>query len=164
MIETFIIQSPVGGLKMTLESERLKTIEFSGQTQSKAPVSKVAKIIQRQLLNYFDRPQAKFEIDIMGQGTDFQRRVWDALNQIPCGQVMTYGEMAEKLGTSARAIGNACRRNPTPIVVPCHRIVAANGLGGFAGAVQGELPTIKQRLLQIEGLAPLSSQLPLEAV
>ncbi|MGK0673659.1 MAG: methylated-DNA--[protein]-cysteine S-methyltransferase [Halothiobacillaceae bacterium] len=67
-------------------------------------------------------------------GTPFQQRVWRALAEIPLGQTRTYGELATRLGTSPRAVGGALRANPIPIIIPCHRILAAQGLGGYAGA------------------------------
>ena len=64
-------------------------------------------------------------------GTDFQRRVWQALSDIQPGAPLTYGQLAEKLGTAPRAVGGACGANPIPVIVPCHRVVSASGLGGF---------------------------------
>jgi methylated-DNA-[protein]-cysteine S-methyltransferase len=91
-------------------------------------------------------------VDVVFNGTDFQNRVWSALRTIPAGQVVTYGALAERLGSGARAVGGACRRNPVPILVPCHRVVAANGLGGFSGDTSGRLVDIKRRLLVHEGI------------
>ena len=85
-------------------------------------------------------------------GTPFQRRVWAELRRIPYGQTRTYGEIASELGSSARAVGGACRANPVMILVPCHRVVAASGLGGFAGKTKGQLPALKARLLAAEGV------------
>lgn len=84
------------------------------------------------------------------QGSVFQRRVWDALLQIPPGQTRTYGELARVLGSSPRAVGGACRRNPIPLFIPCHRVVAANGDGGFAGHTRGRWMDIKRWLLAHE--------------
>ena len=85
------------------------------------------------------------------RGTPFQRRVWQALRGIPSGSTCSYGELAHELGSSARAVGGACRRNPIPIVVPCHRVAAAaGGVGGFMGQRDGEALTIKQWLLDHE--------------
>ena len=80
-------------------------------------------------------------------GTDFQHRVWSALLDIPTGQTVTYGELAARIGKpkAARAVGTALGANPVPFFVPCHRVVAANGLGGFTGGLD-----IKKRLLSIE--------------
>ena len=86
-------------------------------------------------------------------GTAFQQRVWAALQAIPTGSVLSYGELARQLDTAPRAIGGACRSNPIPILIPCHRVVSRQGLGGYAGEVEGELPGIKRWLLRHEGVA-----------
>jgi len=86
-------------------------------------------------------------------GTDFQLRVWSELLKIPPGRCLTYAELAQRLGSGARAVGGACRANPMPLLVPCHRVVAANGLGGFAGQRQGRWLEIKRWLLEHEGIA-----------
>ena len=84
------------------------------------------------------------------EGTVYQRRVWQALLDIPPGQTRTYGALARELGSSPRAVGGACRRNPIPLLIPCHRVVAANGDGGFAGHTSGRWMDIKRWLLEHE--------------
>lgn len=86
------------------------------------------------------------------RGTSFQQRVWASLRAIPRGQTRTYGEIARELGTSARAVGGACRANPALILVPCHRVVASGGAGGFAGHTEGFWPQVKRRWLAAEGV------------
>ena len=76
--------------------------------------------------------------------------MWRELKNIPSGKVVSYGELAKRLGTSARAVGNACRKNPVPVVIPCHRVVSATGIGGYAGDTSGDLLKIKSWLLQHE--------------
>ncbi|WP_456379759.1 methylated-DNA--[protein]-cysteine S-methyltransferase [Thiolapillus sp.] len=90
------------------------------------------------------------DIPVAPAGTMFQKRVWHALQQIPAGETLTYGEVARKLGSGPRAVGGACRRNPVPLLVPCHRVVAANGDGGFAGHTDGRRMEIKRWLLSHE--------------
>jgi len=102
--------------------------------------------------DYFSRSAQSFAFPVRLHGSDFQHRVWHALQQIPAGNVLSYGELAEKLNSSARAVGNACRKNPLPIIVPCHRVVAKAGIGGFAGQTQGPLVEQKRRLLRHEGI------------
>jgi len=102
------------------------------------------------LQQYFKNPQTSFNIKADEHGTAFQQRVWQALRDIPVGETRTYGQIARQLNSSPRAVGNACRANPLPIVTPCHRVVAANGAGGFAGARQGRLLDIKKWLLAHE--------------
>ena len=83
-------------------------------------------------------------------GTPYQKKVWLALQQIPPGETKTYGDLANEINSNPRAIGNACRENPLPIIIPCHRIVAKNGIGGYAGKVDGNNIDIKQWLLKHE--------------
>jgi methylated-DNA-[protein]-cysteine S-methyltransferase len=85
-------------------------------------------------------------------GTPFQRRVWQRLSAIPAGETLTYGALARELGTSARAVGGACRTNPIPLVIPCHRVVATNGLGGYSGERGGDWLAKKRWLLAHEGV------------
>jgi methylated-DNA-[protein]-cysteine S-methyltransferase len=83
-------------------------------------------------------------------GTRFQQRVWEQIAAIPPGDTVTYGRIAEAVHSSPRAVGNACRANPVPLRIPCHRVVGAAGLGGFAGERGGELLGIKRWLLAHE--------------
>jgi len=92
------------------------------------------------------------QLDVL-QGTAFQRRVWEALTRIPAGQTLTYGELAARLDSGARAVGNACRHNPVSIIVPCHRVVSATGIGGYSGSTGGREIDRKQWLLGREGIA-----------
>jgi methylated-DNA-[protein]-cysteine S-methyltransferase len=101
---------------------------------------------------YFENPARPISLPTRPGGTLFQRRVWQAIAAIAPGVTRTYGELAAELGSSARAVGGACRANPCPLVVPCHRIVARRGLGGFAGDRGGRLLDIKRWLLAHEGV------------
>jgi len=101
--------------------------------------------------HYFDRPSYRFHLPLKPQGSAFQQRVWHAISAIEVGQTQTYGELAQQLDSSARAIGRACGTNPFPLIIPCHRVVAANGLGGFAQtSTTGYLLEIKRWLLMHE--------------
>ena len=107
----------------------------------------------RQLRAYFAQPGFAFSLPVKPAGTAFQQRVWAALQQIPRGSVLTYGQLAEQLGSSARAVGGACRANPLPLIIPCHRVVASTGLGGYAGHTSGDTFDIKRWLLEFEQAA-----------
>jgi len=112
--------------------------------------NRVAEEAARQLERYRADPDARFELPLLVEGTPFQRRLWDALCEIPRGKTLTYGELARRLGGEARAVGQACGDNRLPIVIPCHRVVAANGIGGFAHATEGYLLEAKRWLLAHE--------------
>lgn len=152
MLESFGLNTAVGQLKLNIHEKRLAKIELNACGKLTPADSSFAQLIEQQLSSYFLSPEYTFELPILPQGTDFQQRVWQFLTQIPVGEVCTYGEIAKKLQSSARAVGNACRKNPTPIVVPCHRVVSASGLGGFAGETGGRLIQIKKMLLAHEGV------------
>ena len=115
-----------------------------------AAARKAASAIER----YFQNPGKAPSLKLETGGTPFQRRVWRALKAIPFGSTLTYGALARKLGTSARAVGGACRDNPVPIVVPCHRVVAAGGAGGFMGHTRRHALSIKSWLLRHECRVP----------
>ncbi len=103
-----------------------------------------------QLEQYFDGERQAFDLPLNPHGTPYQRRVWDALLAIPYGETRTYGEIAAIAGGVSRSVGGANSRNPIPIIIPCHRVLAATGLGGFSG---GEGPETKRRLLHLENRA-----------
>ncbi len=148
----WILATPFGHLGITLQGTAVTGVSFTpGETSviQLADNSPVAK----EFVDYFKNPQHQFKLSLLTEGTDFQKRVWQALREIPCGTTMTYGELAKQLHSSPRAVGQACRKNPTPIIVPCHRVVGAENMGGFAGETEGNLPEIKQWLLRHEGLS-----------
>lgn len=147
-----VIDSPLGKLKLVVNANRLEKIELNCADELLVSNNETAQLVAAQLKAYFDSPTHLFNCPVLIQGTDFQKKVWNMLTKIPVGEIWTYGFMAKKLNTSARAVGNACRRNSIPIVVPCHRIVSARGLGGFAGQTEGRLTDIKKILLDHEGI------------
>jgi methylated-DNA-[protein]-cysteine S-methyltransferase len=105
-----------------------------------------------QLEDYFEGRRKVFDLPLAPHGTLFQRKVWTALSEIPFGTTLTYGQLADKLGTAPRALGGACGRNPIPVVIPCHRVLAAGGgLGGYSGIDGIET---KEFLLRLEGARP----------
>lgn len=107
-----------------------------------------------QIQAYLDDPRQAFDLPLRLAGTRHQLAVWEAMQAIPAGKTRTYGEIAKALRSSARAVGGACGANPLPVVVPCHRVVAASGLGGFMGAAgEGFERGIKRWLLDHEARA-----------
>lgn len=115
-----------------------------------APRDRLAERAVRQLERYRGDPDAAFDLPLELRGTPFQLKVWRALERIPRGEVRTYGALAKLLGSAARAVGQACGENRLPVVIPCHRVVAADGIGGFAHARSGYLLEAKRWLLRHE--------------
>ena len=152
--EIVVINTTFSKLSLVFESGVLRSIDFFSDKTLSAPQSDQAKIACQQIHDYCSNklPNLIFDIELQTAGTNFQRKVWQALRQIPVGQVVTYGELAEQLNTSARAVGNACRANPIPLVIPCHRVVSKSGIGGFAGSRDGQPMKIKSWLLAHEGV------------
>ena len=111
----------------------------------------IAHLAAVQLMIYLDKPSFKFDLPIKLNGSKHQLDVWHAMQKIPAGKTKTYGELALAIDSSPRAVGTACGKNPMPIVVPCHRITAANGLGGFMGGKRDDPLAIKHWLLTHEG-------------
>jgi methylated-DNA-[protein]-cysteine S-methyltransferase len=146
-----VIQVPFGTLGISMNADRLSGIDFiSGPVEPMTVDDSASGVVER-VRRYLRDPRSSLEIGLELQGTDFQRRVWRRLLEIPVGTTVTYGQLAAELGSSARAIGNACRNNPCPLVVPCHRVVSQNGLGGFSGQLAGPKLEIKRWLLTHEG-------------
>ena len=149
-----VFDSRVGRLGIILGGDNLRSLQFvDGRTALVAADRAPVRRIQRAILHHLDTPTELPSVPLALEGTPFQQRVWAALQTIPAGQVVTYGELATQLQSGARAVGNACRRNPTPLAIPCHRVVPSRGLGGFAGQTSGRLISIKRQLLAHEGVA-----------
>jgi methylated-DNA-[protein]-cysteine S-methyltransferase len=150
-----LVPSPLGPLGICLAGGRLTGLQL--QPQGAAPAADrdpLAQEVARQLQAYFADPHWRFDLPLALGGTPFQQGVWEQLQAIPPGETLSYGELAALLGSGPRAIGGACRANPCPIVVPCHRVVAAHGLGGYSGARGGTWVDVKTWLLRHEGALP----------
>ncbi|NLF54477.1 MAG: methylated-DNA--[protein]-cysteine S-methyltransferase [Thauera phenolivorans] len=119
-------------------------------TPLRAPADALARSAAEALLAWIDDPHHRFALPLAECGSPFQRRVWAAISAIPPGRTETYGSLARTLGSAARAVGQACGANPFPLVVPCHRVTAATGIGGFANARDGWLLEAKRWLLAHE--------------
>lgn len=145
------ISSPIGKLGIAIEGDYLTKIQFlSKDTALFTSNSSLVKQVISELQQYFVDPRFCFTIPYQVTGKQLQKQIWDKLLQIPVGTTITYGELAKSIGTSPRIIGNACRANPIPIIIPCHRVVAASGIGGFCGKSQGETIDVKRWLLRHE--------------
>jgi methylated-DNA-[protein]-cysteine S-methyltransferase len=100
--------------------------------------------------HYWHNPDKPINIKLLKQGSVYRNQVWAALCQIPFGETMTYSALAKKIGSSARAVGNACRDNPYALFIPCHRVVSVSGMGGYCGQTDGGLISVKYKLLEFE--------------
>ena len=125
--------------------ERVEKLFVGHQVQSGGKVNRTA---QRQIVDYLDGKRTRFDLPLDLHGTPFQKTALRRVARIPYGKVKTYGEIAAAIGKprAARAVGSANARNNLPLVIPCHRVVAANGLGGYGGGL-----ALKKRLLKMEG-------------
>ncbi len=147
-----VFEAPCGRIGIRVREGRLASVDFlPTDTDLVAAGDAVTRAALDQLRHYMRDPHWRFSLPLATQGTAFQRRVWSVMLRIPVGSTRTYGAVAAELGSSARAVGGACRANPVPLVVPCHRVVAATGIGGFGGHVDGPELARKRWLLGHEG-------------
>lgn len=145
---------PIKQLVLTVQGSALINISMSLDKPALAGLSKdmpeAMRIIARELRLYSEHAHNDWTISLPESGTAFQRKVWSYLQTIPMGTTQSYGEVATALSSSARAVGNACRANPYLLVVPCHRVVKSNNIGGFGGKIDGQAIAVKQWLLTHE--------------
>lgn len=149
------MNTPVGKLLLAGDEQGLRHIDFQDGPHPEKPGpdwrenAKPFRRVIQQLEEYFAGKRQAFDLDLAPAGTPFQLKVWRALRRIPYGETWSYGQLAQRVGNvkAARAVGAANGQNPLPIVVPCHRVIGANGsLTGFGGGL-----SIKQKLLELEG-------------
>ncbi len=153
------LKTPFATLGIISSDTHLLHIHFLPMdVTAKAPkTNTIAHLASVQLMAYIDNPEFKFDLPLKLGGSKHQLDVWQAMQKIVAGSMLTYGELATQIDSSARAVGTACGKNPVPIVVPCHRVVAANGLGGFMGGKQSDPLRIKRWLLAHESSSDDSS-------
>ena len=143
----FLVETELVDLAVSLDADAVLTIDLNRHAR-RGPESSLEHHVARELAEYFVGARRRFEFAIAPCGSSFDLCVWEALQTIPYGHTRTYGEVAELIGSpgGARAVGAANGRNPIPIVIPCHRVVAAGGkLGGYGGGLE-----LKRRLLDLE--------------
>ncbi|PHK94813.1 cysteine methyltransferase [Pseudoroseomonas rhizosphaerae] len=138
--------SPLGALTLSEEDGTIVALDWGrGRDQTETPLLLAAR---DQLQDYFDGQRVVFDLPLAPHGSAFQRKVWEALRGIPAGETRSYAALAASIGSVARAVGQANGANPIPIIIPCHRVVGANGaLGGYSG---GEGSATKRYLLDLE--------------
>ncbi|HEY8118284.1 MAG TPA: methylated-DNA--[protein]-cysteine S-methyltransferase [Methylophilaceae bacterium] len=145
-----VIAAPFGAIGIHTQDDFLISIELLTEKRvEKLPADAFVQNVVNQLKQYFHNPRVPFNVPYAVKGTPFQKRVWRTIAAIPSGQTLSYGELAEKVGSGPRAVANVCGANQVPLVIPCHRIVAKNGLGGFMQGKENGL-LIKQWLLAHE--------------
>lgn len=145
------MNSPVGPLTIFADTDAIVALEWG-----RAPASRSSPLLNeatRQLTAYFDDHLHAFDLPVAPLGSEFQNRVWGAMLDIPYGTTETYGELAQRIGGVARAVGSACGANPIPIIIPCHRVMGAGGK--MTGYSAGEGIETKRALLAHEGAALL---------
>lgn len=148
-----IFDAPFGKLGIRCTDEAVLAIEFLPKNvRALPPRSVLAGEVRRQLEAYLADADFRFDLPLKLEGTPHQRKVWQAMQAIPRGQALSYGELAARIGSSAQAVGQACGSNPAPIVIPCHRVVSKSGLGGFMHRADNAALDIKRWLLAHEGI------------
>jgi methylated-DNA-[protein]-cysteine S-methyltransferase len=145
-----VFDSPVGRIGVSEEGGEITGLGWNGDAAGEETA--VLAEARRQTGEYFAGERTTFDLPLRVEGSDFQRAVCHAILEIPFGETSTYGEIAAALRAAPQAVGHACGANPIPLLIPCHRVLGANGLGGYSGA--GGIET-KVALLGHEGAAGL---------
>lgn len=145
------LAAPFGVLGVISGGGALQGIDFlPPDTPLLAPQDGLAEETYRQLQAYLAQPGFRFDLPLKPLGTPYQQRVWQVLLGIPGGATRSYGDIAKELASAALAVGQACGANPIPLVIPCHRVLARHGLGGFMHRRDGDALDIKRWLLEHE--------------
>lgn len=159
MQQTYIMASPMGDLELSAEDDHISTVAFVPQNPLNpapvgAPTLGILAQLKEELDAYFAGTLERFTVPLAPQGTDFQREVWSALQEIPYGETISYRELAQRVGRPRgfQAVGQANGRNPIGIIIPCHRVIQADGsLGGYAGGVERKAWLLRHELRKISG-------------
>jgi len=149
-----VVAAPFGHIGVRVADGLVaETLYLPVSIRAQAPQSPLAREVVRQIRAYLRDPAQRFDLPLMPRGSDFQRRVWAEIAAIPSGRTLTYGDVARRIRSGPRAVGGACGANWFSLLIPCHRVLAANGLGGFGDAGgDGLYLNIKRWLLAHEGV------------
>lgn len=146
------LATPFAVLGIRTVGESLTDIEYLPRgVATLAPTTALAERVCRQIERYLDDPHYRFKLPFEFRGTEFQCRVWREITKISSGKTNTYKELAQRLKSAPRPVGGACGKNRLPLVIPCHRVLGSNGIGGFMHARAGDPIAIKKWLLTHEG-------------
>jgi len=151
-----IVESPFGAVGIRTEPGIVRELVYLPKRfHEKAPIDSLSEQAARQVERYLSDPDFRFKLPLAEAGTAFQRKVWDVISAIPRGEVLTYGQVAKLIRSAPRAVGQACGANWFPLIIPCHRVTASGGLGGFANHDDetGFHLGVKRWLLAHEGMA-----------
>jgi methylated-DNA-[protein]-cysteine S-methyltransferase len=151
-----IVEAPFGAIGIRVNAGVLRELVYlPPHFEEKAAVDELSERCAAQVARYFADPDFRFDLPLNEVGTAFQRRVWDAISAIPRGSILTYGQVAKSIRSAPRAVGQACGCNWYPLVIPCHRVTASGGLGGFShhDDETGFHLGVKRWLLAHEGVA-----------
>lgn len=149
MKQACLYEAPFGNITLIFDGGELVELNLHGDL-AHAPYP-LPDEWQQRLDDYFSGRLKNFAWPISKSGTPYQQKVWQAIAEIPAGEVMSYQDIARKIGSAPRAVGGACGKNPLALVVPCHRVVAKGGIGGFSSGEENALD-IKRWLLRHEGV------------
>lgn len=149
-----VVAAPFGGIGVRVaDGEVAETLYLPPSIKAQAPKSPLARETVRQIRAYLRDPSHVFDLPLAERGSEFQRRVWREIGKIPHGRTLSYGDVARRIASGPRAVGQACGANWFSLLIPCHRVLAANGLGGFGDPVDGAFHlNIKRWLLAHEGI------------
>ncbi|MCH8619350.1 methylated-DNA--[protein]-cysteine S-methyltransferase [Undibacterium sp. TS12] len=156
-----VVEAPFGAVGIRCEDQQVSELVYlPPRFQEKAPADKLTEKVVRQIEAYLQDPDFQFDLPLKAAGTAFQGKVWQAISSIPRGQVLTYGQIAKHIRSAPRAVGQACGANWYPLIIPCHRVTAAGGLGGFAhnDDETGFQLGVKRWLLTHEGVAGFTQE------
>ncbi|MFZ6649749.1 methylated-DNA--[protein]-cysteine S-methyltransferase [Undibacterium sp. TJN25] len=156
-----IVAAPFGAIGIRTQDRAVSELVYlPPRFAEKDATDKAAEKAQKQIEKYLGQPDFRFKLPLLEVGSDFQRKVWAAIAAIPRGEVWTYGQIARHIKSAPRAVGQACGANWYPLVIPCHRVTAAGGLGGF-GHTDDETGFhlgVKRWLLEHEGVSAYSAK------
>jgi methylated-DNA-[protein]-cysteine S-methyltransferase len=151
-----VVAAPFGAIGIRIEHDAVRELVYlPPHFTEKPPTDALSEQTARQLERYFREPDFRFELPLAPAGTAFQKKVWQVISSIPRGSVLTYGQVARMIQSAPRAVGQACGANWYPLVIPCHRVTASGGLGGFSNQADadGFHIGVKRWLLAHEGVA-----------